>query len=137
MNIENLSHACEIMNLDSAALFAPIQGIDERYRDAVSAFLETLVLTDAANIDPETKERWVPDYNNSKERKWTNWFDLEVHPKNNPSGFRFYDSVCVNAYAIAVGAGLCFKDSSTARFMGEKHQNVYKRWLSFVKPVGK
>jgi len=68
-------------------------------------------------------EGWVPDWDNSNERKYTPWF------KMGSGGFRYHDYVSWGTYSI-VGSRLCLKSSDLAEYAGTQFTEVYENFIS-------
>lgn len=73
--VHSLEDVFEVMGIDPDDFYSDNDTDDER------AYKEMKLVTKCLN------EGWLPDYNNSNERKWYPWFDLEKS-KANPTGFR-------------------------------------------------
>jgi hypothetical protein len=68
-------------------------------------------------------EGWTPDWDNSNEPKYYNWFYL-----GGSSGFRFRDYDAW--YTISfVGSRLCFKSSQLAEHAAKHFTSVYKQFM--------
>ena len=70
-------------------------------------------------------EGWVPNYNDSTQKKWYNWFEFRAG-----SGFCFSNTNYSYAYANAtVGSRICFKDEKTAEHVGRLFVEIYEKFM--------
>jgi len=67
-------------------------------------------------------EGWVPDWDNSNERKYTPWF------KMGSGGFRYDDYVYWSANS-SVGSRLCLKSDELAKYAGTQFTEVYEKFM--------
>ena len=67
---------------------------------------------------------WVPDWNNSDQKKWWPWFNLS-------SGFGFSDSCYYYGLAsTAVGSRLCFETEEKSDYAANQFMEIYKEFLT-------
>lgn len=77
-------------------------------------------------ISKAIRSGWEPDYNDSNQRKYEPWFDLEVWERN-PSGFRFYVSYCTFANSSSVlGPLLCQESAEKSDFLGKTFESLFR-----------
>jgi len=77
-------------------------------------------------VSKAIREGWTPDYNNS-DWKWYPWFDLETE-ENNPSGFRFSDSVFTDTRtSAALGPLLCQESEKKADYFGKQFEDLFRK----------
>jgi hypothetical protein len=70
-------------------------------------------------------EGWKPDWNDSKQRKWSPWFYMD-----NP-GFRFSDSYYSVANTNSTGGSrLCYATEEISNHAAKAFLHLYKEWLS-------
>ena len=72
-------------------------------------------------------EGWVPNWDNSNERKWYNWF------RWNPSTSRFVFSDTGYVYWGAFTSGgsrLCFREESLAAFAANRFSDFYNQYYT-------
>lgn len=67
---------------------------------------------------------WVPNWDNSNERKWRPWFYMD-----GPSGFRFLGSDC-DLTISGVGSRLCFKEESHCDHAAKAFLHIYKKFFT-------
>lgn len=120
MNIESFEVGCEKLGLDPATCRPDVSTVPEKYQRAITATFEMYIICEASR---EGKE---PDWNDSNERKWTPWFDMEVD-ENNPSGFRFDGSYYgyTDTYS-AGGSRLCYRTENESDWHAKKHLEKYR-----------
>ncbi len=70
-------------------------------------------------------EKWIPNWNNSSQHKWTPWFYM------NYPGFRFYgsDGWCTFADSSG-GSRLVLRSEELANYAGKQFLEIYKSFLS-------
>lgn len=67
---------------------------------------------------------WIPDWDNTDQRKWFPWFDLS-------SGFGFsYTYYYYDCTDTGVGSRLCFESEEKARYAGNQFLELYKDFLT-------
>jgi hypothetical protein len=81
--ITSFEAACAARGYDPATVLPDVSMFPVKHQAALTATAKTYIITEAINDGHE------PDWNNSDEKKWYGWWDMEVDD-NNPSGFRFY-----------------------------------------------
>lgn len=70
-------------------------------------------------------EGWVPDWDDSNQRKWFPWFYLDK------PGFRFHDTHYGWTFTIATGGSrLCFKSKELAEYAANQFLALYKQFYS-------
>ena len=75
-------------------------------------------------ITKALNEGWVPDWNNSNEKKWAPWFNLSS------SAFVFYGADYYYSYAGAGnGSRLCFKSDELAAYAAKQFTELYKGFI--------
>ena len=79
------------------------------------AYKKAKIITKALN------EGWVPDWNNSNERKWRPWFYLDS------PGFRFFGSrYAYSGSYSAGGSRLCFKSEELCEYAAKQFIDIYR-----------
>jgi hypothetical protein len=69
---------------------------------------------------------WIPDWNNSDEKKWWPYFNLS-------SGFGFSNTCYYYDDAgTTVGSRLCFESQEKAAYAGEQFLDLYKEFLTLT-----
>jgi hypothetical protein len=127
MNIESFEVACEKLGLDPATCRPDVSNVPEKYRSAITATFEMYVICEASR---EGKE---PNWNDSRERKWMPWFDMEVD-ENNPSGFRFCASDCdYSGTGSTGGSRLCYRTEDESDWHAKKHIEKYRSMMVIPK----
>lgn len=133
MNVTSLQEACQHLNLDfekvqqDLATINSTQLFPEHHKKALVATASMYIIAEAIN------DKWQPDWNNDDERKWLPWFDMEVD-KNNPSGFRFYDSSCDFTITSSTGGSrLCFKTEALSKYAATTFIDLYRDMMVIPK----
>jgi hypothetical protein len=85
---------------------------------------DTVAYEKAKLVAKAINQGWVPDWNNTNQRKWWPWFNLS-------SGFGFSLSYCDygDAYS-AVGSRLCFESEEKSNYAGKQFLKIYKEFLT-------
>lgn len=69
-------------------------------------------------------EGWVPDWNNTNQKKWIPWFELSS------GGFVFYGTYFYYSYANAgYGSRLCLKSGELATYAGKQFIEIFKGFM--------
>lgn len=90
--------------------------VPEDLREYFENQYNAIVITEALN------EGWIPDWNNSSERKWRPWFILS------PSSFGFGGSYDDYSYAYAgSGSRLCFRTRELSDYAGKQFLDIWKK----------
>lgn len=95
-----------------------LTGIRNDENPDVIAYKKLKIIVAAIN------QGWVPNWNNTDQKKWFPWFNLS-------SGFGFsrtyYGYDCTFTY---VGSRLCFESREKAEYTGTQFQELYKDFLT-------
>ena len=90
------------------------------------AYNKLRLITMVTNTDRSTGKRWVPDWDNTNQKKWCNYFVL-----SSGSGFSlslsFY--LCDYLYTF-VGSRLCFETQAQADGIRKKFCSLYLDYLT-------
>jgi hypothetical protein len=72
---------------------------------------------------------WLPNWNDSDEKKWYPWFQW-----SSGSGFGFSFSLCVYASTLTdVGSRLCFPNKELADYFGKQFIEIHREYLTIKK----
>ena len=119
---------CTHMNYDPEKIIPDVSVFPARHQKALTGTAKLFIIHEAFNYDDKKKEVYEPDWN-SNDRKWSYWFDMEKDD-NNPSGFRFYDSLFdFTLTRSGVGSRLCFKTSELAKYAGTQFKKLYEQYF--------
>lgn len=88
----------------------------EKHEPALAAQLKLFVVVEALN------EGWKPDWNNTDQRKYYPWFDLENEFSLGGVFYFFRYS--------RVSSRLCFRDEKTARYAAGQFLDLYKTYFT-------
>ena len=110
-DIKTFKDACNALDIDPDAVCSKGDTPDE------AAYKKLKIITKAIN------QGWIPDWDNTNQRKWFPWFCLS-------SGFGFAVSGygCANS-AATVGSRLCFESEEKADYAGKQFAVIYKEFL--------
>jgi hypothetical protein len=109
--VKTFEDACSIMGVSSCSFFNSSDTEDEK------AYKKLKVIIAALN------ESWVPDWNNSNERKWRPWFYLDS------PGFQLYYVYYCYTYSN-VSSRLCFKSEELANYAANQFLDIYKTFFT-------
>jgi hypothetical protein len=116
-DIKTFEDACkelEITNDSCREIFSEEEDPDE------IAYKKLKVIIKAIN------QGWIPNWNNSNEKKWWPYFNLS-------SGFGFSCSDCTYDYSFSsVGSRLCFESQEKAEYAGQQFLDLYKEFLTLT-----
>jgi hypothetical protein len=117
--IKTYEDACTVLKLNPVTQL-PISNPKTSEDKAINAVKKLFIVAKALN------EGWVPDWDNSNERKWWPWFCMD----SAGSGFRFDVAYfeCTYTYTI-VGSRLCFKNKELAQYAGTQFIEIYKEFM--------
>lgn len=107
--VKTFEDACEVLGLDPYSQFTTYDSADE------IAYKKLKIIIRALN------EGWTPDWNNSSQYKWYNWFYMDT--------FRFADASDRYSYSD-VGSRLCFKSRELAEYAAKQFLSEYKALLT-------
>ena len=112
--IKTFEDACEELGISTA------QFIGTETSDEV-AYKKLKVIVKAIN------QGWIPDWNNTNQRKWWPWFNLS-------SGFGFSDSsYSCDGTITDVGSRLCFESEEKSDYTAKQFIDLYKEFLTITK----
>lgn len=122
--IKSFEEACSVKGLDPEKVLPDVSAYPESHRNALTATAKLIIINSALNFVDNDNKDWKPDWNNDDEYKYYPWFDMEVHKKNNPSGFRL-DGVNLVCSFTCVGARLVFRTRKLAEYAGTQFEDLY------------
>ena len=114
--IKTFDDACKVLGLEGDILTGQFNDGLSDLLPGVTAFTKLAIITKALN------EGWKPDWKNSREEKWYQWFDLS-------SGFEVVN-VCYRCRHSLVGSRLCFKNSELAKYAATQFSDLYKEFFT-------
>jgi len=121
-SIKTFEDACEELEINPEEIFNEKDTPDE------IAYKKLKIIVRAINTNAKG-ETWVPDWNNTDQRKWWPWFVL-----SSGSGFGF--SFSFYDYAItltSVGARLCFETKEQSDYAANQFIDIYEQFLTIKK----
>ena len=112
-DIKTFKDACNALDIDPDAVCNKGDTLDE------AAYKKLKIIAKAIN------QGWVPDWDNTNERKWFPWFSLS-------SGFGFVGSYYgCGGSAAAVGSRLCTDTNDKALYIAEQFKDLYQEYLLY------
>ena len=88
---------------------------------SIAAYSKLIIIAAALN------EGWVPDWDNTNQKKWYAWFKMG-------SGFGFSGTDCGSWCAgTDAGSRLCFKTAELAEYAGRQFTDMYQDFLTLNK----
>lgn len=122
MRFTSFEDYCKDKGIVTGLILPNVDLFPKQHQAALTATAKLYLLAEEIN------DGWKPDWNNGDERKWYPWFDLEKHPVNNPTGFRFCAAYVYYA-SSRVGSRLCFRSREDAEFAGETYLDLYRAMM--------
>jgi hypothetical protein len=124
--IKTFEDACDVLGLDTENL-PIVENLPEKDRQSIIAYYKLAIITRALN------EGWEPDWMNSNEYKYCNWFYTTYAGAH--AGFACASTAIVpsNTYTI-VGSRLCFKTRELAAYAHENFLDLYFEYLFINMP---
>jgi hypothetical protein len=120
-DLKTFEDACKVEGIEKLNL--DLSSFPEALRAPVEAATKLMIINKAANRIDNNGEEWKPDWNDYDEYKYTPWFEM-----GGSSGFR-YDVYDIWLSASGVGSRLCFKERSTAVYIGQQFTDLYKQLM--------
>jgi hypothetical protein len=110
-DIKTFEDACEALVINPNAVWNNNDTADE------AAYKKLKVIIRAIN------QSWIPDWNNTSQRKWFPWFHIS-------SGFGFGGSDCGFGRSHShVGSRLCFESKEKSDYAGRQFTAIYEEFL--------
>jgi len=125
--LKTFEDACQVLGLDPKSTIPNFDGYPEKDREAMIAHAKLVIIIRAANQLENNNKEWVPNWNDSSERKYEPWFDMRDN-RDGSSGFRFDVYVDWRAYSN-VGSRLCFKSSVVCEHVATQFLELYRAYL--------
>jgi len=97
---------------------------------AINSWALSVIVIEAINAD-EDGTRWLPDFDNWDELKYTAWWDMRSEAAGG-SGFSYDDSGLVIDLSL-VGARLVFRDRPRAEQFAKHFTDLAKGWMVIEK----
>lgn len=128
MQPTTFEEACKYLGHDPAKILPDVSMFPEEHQKAATATHKLIIIHEAYN------ERNKVDWNNSNQKKWRGWWDMEQHPKRNPSGFRFFVSYYVLSLTFSTGGSrLCFLREEDLLHAAEHHLELFRDMMVVTK----
>ena len=124
-DIKTFKDACQVEGLDAEKVIPVFEFFPEKDRKAMQAISKLVIIAKAVNRLANDGKEWIPDWNDSSERKYELWFGMD---DDGSSGFRF-DAYGLWSTRSHVGSRLCFISGGVARYVGETFLEVYKEFF--------
>lgn len=118
--VKSYEDACAILGIDPHTSMPDTSDCPKEDRKAYVAFHKLVVITRALN------EGWRPDWSNTNQSKWFNWWWTKVM-RASPvrSIYAPSDSTA------SIGSRLCFKSEALADYAAETFKELYEDYLMF------
>jgi len=114
--IKTVEDACEVLGINPESIYNQGDQPDE------IAYKKLKIIVKALNFLANGNKEWVPDYDNSNQRKWYPWFYMDK-----PSGVRLF-GCGYDSSATAVGARLVFLNEELARYAATQFLGLYSNY---------
>lgn len=114
-SIKTFEDACAEIGIAPGKVFSKYDTPDE------VAYKKLKIIAKAINNE------WVPNWDDTDQRKWFPWFRLS-------SGFGFSHSACACDYSVTiVGSRLCFETKEQSDYAANQFTEIYKELLTIEK----
>lgn len=119
--IKTYEDACELLGLDSDDM-PDVSCVPEEDEKSHIAYHKLIIIARALN------EGWRPNWKNTNEDKWFNWWYIDT----NTAGFgSAYSANAPSHTTAALGSRLCFKTKKLAVYAANQFQSLYEDYLLF------
>ena len=118
--VKSYEDACAILGIDPHTSMPDTSDCPKEDRKAYVAFHKLVVITRALN------EGWRPDWSNTNQPKWFNWWWTKVM---RASPVRSY--FAPSSSDAHFGSRLCFKSEALADYAAETFKELYEDYLMF------
>ena len=110
--IKTFEDACKESGITEDQVFSTTDTPDEKAYKKLKQIIKVI------------NEGWVPDWNNSNQRKWYPWFYLS-------SGFGFsYSFYSCDYTDSSVGSRLCFETEEKCDYVAKQFIEIYEEFLT-------
>jgi hypothetical protein len=111
-HVKSFEDACGMKGISVSEILNEYDTADEAAYKKLKVIIEVL------------NEGWKPDWNNSNQRKWYPWFNMQ-------GGFGFSDSYYAGWVTVSfVGSRLCFHSEELAAYCATQFLDIYKNFLT-------
>lgn len=115
--------ACEALKLNPVTVIPDFSVFPEKHQKAMAAHAKLIIIVEAVN------DGWTPNWDDTNERKFELWPDIEKD-ETKPSGFGLsYDDCAYWTSNTDVGSRLCFKSREAAEHTFETFKQLYEDYL--------
>lgn len=114
--VKTFDDACQVLGIEGDILSGQLNDGLSDVAPAIIAYAKLTIIAKALN------EGWVPDWKNSREEKWYQWFDLS-------KGFVLGNVGC-RCQNSSVSSRLCFKNSALAKYAATQFTDLYKDFFT-------
>lgn len=118
--VKSYEDACAILGIDPHTSMPDTSDCPKEDRKAYVAFHKLVVITRALN------EGWRPDWSNTNQPKWFNWWWTKVM-RASPVRSLYAPS----SSDASIGSRLCFKSEALADYAAETFKELYEDYLMF------
>lgn len=118
--VKSYEDACDVLGIDPDGSLPDVSGCMPQDRKSIIAFHKLTIITRALN------EGWEPDWTNSNENKWFNWWYVDTKTAGLGSAYSDYAPSLTDA---SVGSRLCFRTEALADYAAEQFMSLYGEYL--------
>jgi|GEM_PF-751113 len=126
-DLKTFEQACELLNIDSKIVLPDFSNYPEQDKLAMIAHAKLPIIVRAANKLANDGEEVVFDFNDSSQRKYEPWFDMENY-SDGSGGFR-YDGCDDWDTDSDVGSRLCYISREVCEYTANQFIEVYKAYF--------
>lgn len=118
--VKSYEDACDVLGIDSETSLPDVSGCMLQDRRSFIAFHKLTIIIRALN------EGWQPDWTNTSENKWFNWWYVDTKT----AGLGCASSYNAPSVTFAsVGSHLCFRTEALADYAAEQFKSLYEEYL--------
>ena len=123
--IKSFEDACAALNISTDV--PVVATLPLKHQKALVAHYKLITIAEALN------EGWEPNWNDSDERKYFPWLEVEASEEQ-PAGVGFSHAYYDYGHSTSlVGSRLCFKSSELAMYAGEQFADLYAEYFLITK----
>jgi hypothetical protein len=125
MKIKSFEEACAQLGIDP--VLPEVSGLMPVHQKSIIAFYKLSTIICAMN------EGWQPNWLDTTERKWFNWWYAGFAADGAAAGLVYVYSYFAASYSVAfIGSRLCFKTEALADYAAENFKDLYEDYLLFT-----
>lgn len=118
--VKSYEDACDLLGIDPVGSLPDVSGCMSQDRKFLIAFHKLTIIARALN------EGWEPDWINTDENKWFNWWYVDTKTAGLGSGG---PTNAPSAAIATVGSRLCFRTEALSDYAAKQFLPLYEEYL--------